>query len=56
VAMQNLTFTAGIKNLFDKMPPFSAMGAGNQYGTLGFAQMYNVRGRYFYIGAGYKFM
>ncbi|MNT58589.1 TonB dependent receptor [compost metagenome] len=56
VAMQNLTFTAGIKNLFDKMPPFSAMGAGNQYGTLGFAQLYNVRGRYFYIGAGYKFM
>ena len=56
VAMQNLTFTAGIKNLFDKMPPFSAMGASNQYGTLGFAQLYNVRGRYFYIGAGYKFM
>ena len=56
VAMQKLTFTAGIKNLFDKMPPFSAMGAGNQYGTLGFAQLYNVRGRYFYIGAGYKFM
>lgn len=56
VAMQNLTFTAGIKNLFDKMPPFSATGATNQYGTLGFAQLYNVRGRYFYIGAGYKFM
>lgn len=56
IAMKNLTLTAGVKNLFDKMPPFSIMGAGNQYGTLGFAQLYNVRGRYLYIGAGYKFL
>ncbi|MGK5071996.1 TonB-dependent receptor [Janthinobacterium sp. ZB1P44] len=56
VAMKNLTLSAGVKNLFDRMPPYSVMGSGNQYGTLGFAQLYNARGRYFYLGAGYKFM
>ncbi|MET3135160.1 iron complex outermembrane receptor protein [Oxalobacteraceae bacterium GrIS 1.11] len=55
VAMKNLTISGGIKNLFDRMPPYSIMGSTNQYGTLGFAQMYSARGRYFYLGANYKF-
>ncbi|WP_167541111.1 TonB-dependent receptor [Janthinobacterium agaricidamnosum] len=53
--IKNLTLTGGIKNLFDRMPPYSLMGSTNQYGTLGFAQLYNARGRYFYLGANYKF-
>ncbi|MEC5163947.1 iron complex outermembrane receptor protein [Janthinobacterium sp. CG_S6] len=52
---KSLTFSGGIKNLLDRMPPYSIMGSGNQYGSQGFANLYNVRGRYFYVGANYKF-
>ncbi len=52
---KGLTLSGGIKNIFDNMPPFSEMGSTNQYGSQGFAQTYNVRGRYFYFGANYKF-
>lgn len=52
---KKLTFSGGIKNLFDRMPPYSIMGSGNQWGSQGFANLYNVRGRYFYVGASYKF-
>lgn len=53
--VKNLTLNAGIKNLFDHMPPYSNMGAQNQYGSLGFPWSYSPRGRFLYFGATYAF-
>jgi iron complex outermembrane receptor protein len=50
------TLTGGIKNLFDRMPPFSNQNASsNSYSQLGFAELYTARGRFFYMSANYKF-
>jgi iron complex outermembrane receptor protein len=50
------TFTGGIKNLLDRMPPFSQTNASdNQYTQLGFAELYTNRGRFFYLSGRYSF-
>lgn len=54
--LQGLTLTAGVKNLLNKMPPFSQVNAmDNQYTQMGFAELYSPRGRFFYISASYRF-
>lgn len=54
--IKGLTLTGGIKNVLDKMPPFSATNAtDNQYTQMGFAELYGPRGRFFYLGASYAF-
>jgi iron complex outermembrane receptor protein len=53
---KGLTLTGGIKNVLDKMPPFSAQNASdNTYTQMGFAELYNVRGRFYYVKLNYKF-
>lgn len=53
---KGLTLTAGVKNVFDKMPPFSAQNASdNTYTQMGFAELYNVRGRFYYMKLNYAF-
>lgn len=53
--IKNLTLTGGIKNIFDRMPPYSIEGSQNQYGSLGFPWLYSPRGRFFHLTANYKF-
>ncbi|GAB3251567.1 TonB-dependent receptor [Chitinimonas naiadis] len=48
---KDLTLSAGVKNLFDTEPPF----ANNDTRTLGFAQVHDIRGRFFYGSVNYKF-
>lgn len=48
---KDLTLGLGVKNLFDREPPF----ANNDARTLGFAQVHDIRGRYFYGSVAYKF-
>lgn len=55
MGLKSLTLNAGIKNLFDRMPPYSKMGSTNQYGALGYSTTHNLRGRFFYMSANYKF-
>ncbi len=53
---KDLSFTVGIKNLFDRQPPFSAQNASdNTYTQMGFAELYSSRGRFFSLLANYKF-
>jgi iron complex outermembrane receptor protein len=53
---KNLELTFGIKNLLDRMPPFSLQNASsNSYSQMGFAELYTNRGRYFYLGGKYTF-
>lgn len=47
----NIKITGNVKNLLDREPPFSS----NDGRTLGFAQVHDIRGRYFQIAANYKF-
>ena len=53
---KNLTLTGGVRNLFDRMPPFSNFNLthGN-YTQEGFAELYNVRGAFYYLSVNYKF-
>jgi iron complex outermembrane receptor protein len=54
--IKNLQLDAGVKNVFDKQPPFSFQNAvSNQYTQLGFAELYSMRGRFFFVGANYQF-
>jgi iron complex outermembrane receptor protein len=56
MGIKGLTLTGGVKNLLDKMPPFSATNAtDNQYTQMGFAELYSPRGRFFYLSVNYKF-
>ncbi|HEY9104050.1 TonB-dependent receptor domain-containing protein, partial [Chitinimonas sp.] len=48
---KDLTLGLGVKNLFDREPPF----ANNDTRTLGFAQVHDIRGRYYYGNVSYKF-
>ena len=53
---KNLKLNAGVKNLLDTQPPYSKLnGADNSYTQLGFAEIYNARGRYFYASLNYRF-
>lgn len=49
--IKGMRLAAGVRNLFDKDPPFS----NNDPRTLGFAQVDDVRGRIFWINANYSF-
>lgn len=54
--VKGLTITGGIKNVLDRMPPFSAQNAtDNQYTQQGFAELYNNRGRFWYLTVNYAF-
>ncbi len=54
--LKGFTFTGGLKNAFDRMPPFSAQnGTDNQYTQQGFAELYNNRGRFWYLSVSYAF-
>jgi iron complex outermembrane recepter protein len=53
---KGLTLIGGIRNLADHMPPFSVTNAtNNQYTQQGFAELYNNRGRFWYVSASYTF-
>jgi iron complex outermembrane receptor protein len=53
---KNLELSFGVKNVLDRMPPFSLQNASdNQYTQMGFAELYGNRGRFFYVGAKYTF-
>ncbi len=53
---RNIELTGGIKNLFDRQPPFSLQNASdNSYTQMGFAEIYTNRGRFYYAGLNYKF-
>ncbi|MBL8361716.1 MAG: TonB-dependent receptor [Rubrivivax sp.] len=50
--LKNVKFSGAIKNLFDRMPPFSATNAtNNNYSQQGFAELYTSRGRYVQVSA-----
>lgn len=49
--VKGLTLSLNVQNLFDKEPPFSS----NDPRTLGFAQVDDIRGRYFRVAAKYQF-
>lgn len=51
----NLTLAGAVKNLFDRMPPFSQRGTLNQNGSLGFPWIYSPRGRFIQFSASYRF-
>ncbi|WP_198156845.1 TonB-dependent receptor [Aquincola tertiaricarbonis] len=53
--VKSLTLTTGVRNLLNQMPPYSDMGASNQYGSIGFPWMYSPRGRYVFVSANYAF-
>ena len=54
--IRNLTLSLAVKNLFDRMPPFSATNAtDNNNSQMGFAELYTNRGRYFQVSAQYQF-
>jgi len=54
--IKNLQLTGSIKNLFDRMPPFSARNSSsNIYTQMGFAELYTVRGRFYQVSAEYSF-
>ena len=53
--IKNLTVTAGIKNLFDKDPPFSLHNVDNIAGAGWDSRVGDPRGRSFTLGITYKF-
>ena len=53
--IKNLTVTAGIKNLFDKDPPFSLHNVDNIAGAGWDGRVGDPRGRSFTLGVTYKF-
>lgn len=54
--LKNLKLSASVKNLFDRVPPFSATNAtNNNFSQMGFAELYTSRGRYFQVGAELQF-
>ncbi|PHV02588.1 hypothetical protein CSQ88_05855 [Iodobacter sp. BJB302] len=48
---KNFKIDAAVKNVFDRMPPFTDVGTSN----MGFADLYSVRGRFYSLGAKYSF-
>ncbi|HRK55952.1 MAG TPA: TonB-dependent receptor [Burkholderiaceae bacterium] len=54
--VRGLTLTGGIKNLMDRQPPFSLQNVtSNSYSQMGFAEIYDNRGRFYYLSANYQF-
>ena len=53
---KNLELSLGVKNLLDRMPPFSLTNASsNSYTQMGFAELYTDRGRFYYVSGKYSF-
>ncbi len=53
--IKNLTFTLGVRNLFDKDPPYTNAGGQTSFQS-GYDPVYaDPRGRFMYVRAGYKF-
>lgn len=53
---KDTVLTGGIQNVFDAMPPFSNQNAAsNRYSQMGFAELYNSRGRFYYLTLEHKF-
>jgi iron complex outermembrane receptor protein len=52
---KGLTLNANVRNVFDRMPPYSRVSTTNQYGTQGFPWIYSPRGRFFSLSGTYKF-
>ena len=51
-----LTVSLGVKNVFDREPPFSSQNSSdNAYSQLGYAETYSNRGRFFSVSANYRF-
>ncbi|MGL4576464.1 MAG: TonB-dependent receptor, partial [Burkholderiaceae bacterium] len=48
---KGLKLQVGVKNLLDRVPPF----ANNDPRTLGFAQVHDIRGRFFFTSVNYQF-
>jgi len=53
--IKSLTLSGSVRNLFDRLPPYSNTGAQNQYGSLGFPWIFSPRGRFMAVTANYKF-
>lgn len=54
--IRNLKIDFGIKNVFDREPPFSRLNAlSPQYSQMGFAELYSSRGRFIFGGVAYRF-
>ncbi len=51
VGFKGIRLSGGVKNLFDIEPGFS----NNDSRTLGFAQVHDIRGRFYYASIGYSF-
>lgn len=49
--MGGTTLRAGIENVFDEAPPFAAGAFNDNYDT----SLYNIRGRFYYVGINKKF-
>lgn len=54
-AAKALRLSGGIKNLFDRVPPYSDTNATGPYSGLGYAELYSARGRFFYFNLAYAF-
>ncbi|WP_137937176.1 TonB-dependent receptor [Chitinivorax sp. B] len=54
--IKGLKLDLGVKNIADRMPPFSITNASSNANTqMGFAELYSSRGRFFYGAVNYKF-
>jgi iron complex outermembrane receptor protein len=53
--IKNLTLRLGLKNLFDKAPPFTASSSFGSHAAGYAASFSDPRGRHFYAAASYKF-
>ncbi|STR45505.1 TonB-dependent receptor [Iodobacter fluviatilis] len=52
--IKNLRIDAAVKNVFDRMPPFSNVASGT-YSAPGFAPLYTARGSFYQLGVKYSF-
>lgn len=54
--VKGVGLTLGVRNVFDRMPPFSNLNlTNNRYSQEGYAELYNARGRFWYASVNYKF-
>ncbi|WP_051379084.1 TonB-dependent receptor [Derxia gummosa] len=54
---KDVTLDLGVRNVFDRQPPISFTNAASGlYSQMGFAELYSVRGRFFYGRVSYRFM
>jgi iron complex outermembrane receptor protein len=53
--VKNLTVRVGVRNLFDKEPPFTASSSYGSHAAGYAASFADPRGRFFYASLGYQF-